>query len=229
MKNVFSVKRSAGSLLAVSLLSAITSFPVLAAPPNRPAPAVDVQEVKCLDRAESKNYVGTLKGSKIVALTAKITGTLWKTHFKEGSLVKKGDLLFEIEDTVFKANSQIASAQLKQLQAELNFARKEYERQKALMASNATAVTNYESHFRTHESSKAKIEEAKARVKLCENDLSYTKIYAPVSGRIGELAVHAGNEVSPASGKLATIVNFDPIKIQFPLYVLHVRGGAFVL
>lgn len=203
-------------LSLTSLLILLSLSPALsAAPPARPAPAVDVEKVTLLDRAEGKNYVGTLKASKIVNITPKITGTLWKALFKEGSHVKKGDLLFEIEDTVFKANLQVAAAQLKQLQAELDFARKEFQRQSSLMASNATAVTNYESHLRTYESSKAKLLEAKARMKLCENDLSYTKIYSPINGKIGELAIHVGNEVSPASGKLAEIVSYDPVKIQF--------------
>ncbi|MBO7619663.1 MAG: efflux RND transporter periplasmic adaptor subunit, partial [Victivallales bacterium] len=63
----------------------------------------------------------------------------------------------------------------------------------------------------------AKIAEMKATIKLCENDLSYTKIYAPITGRIGELVVSVGNEVGPTTGKLATIVQYDPIKIRFSM------------
>ncbi|MBO7091465.1 MAG: efflux RND transporter periplasmic adaptor subunit, partial [Victivallales bacterium] len=150
-------------------------------------------------------------------VTAKVNGTLWKTAFREGAIVLKGDLLFEIEDTIYKAKLQAAEAGLKQVEAEYDYAVKEYNRNKTLIDKKVISDAEFAVYEKNRASLEAKIAEMKATIKLCENDLSYTKIYAPITGRIGELVVSVGNEVGPGSGKLATIVQYDPIKIRFSM------------
>ena len=184
---------------------------------ERPAAVVMARRGTTVMEAETRSYIGSVRPAETVNVTAKVNGTLWKTAFREGAIVLKGDLLFEIEDTIYKAKLQAAEAGLKQVEAEYDYAVKEYNRNKTLIDKKVISDAEFAIYEKNRASLEAKIAEMKATIKLCENDLSYTKIYAPITGRIGELVVSAGNEVGPGTGKLATIVQYDPIKIRFSM------------
>ena len=184
---------------------------------ERPAAVVMARRGTTVMEAETRSYIGSVRPAETVNVTAKVTGTLWKAAFREGAIVKKGDLLFEIEDTIYTAKLQAAEAGLKQVEAEYDYAVKEYNRNKQLIDKRVISDAEFSVYEKNRASLEAKIAEMKATIRLCENDLSYTKIYAPITGRIGELFVSVGNEVGPSSGKLATIVQFDPIKIRFSM------------
>lgn len=184
---------------------------------ERPAAVVMARRGTTVMEAETRSYIGSVRPAETVNVTAKVNGTLWKTAFREGAIVLKGDLLFEIEDTIYKAKLQAAEAGLKQVEAEYDYAVKEYNRNKTLIDKKVISDAEFAVYEKNRASLEAKIAEMKATIKLCENDLSYTKIYAPITGRIGELVVSAGNEVGPTTGKLATIVQYDPIKIRFSM------------
>ncbi len=181
------------------------------------APTVMARTATTVTESEERTYIGTVKAAETVNITAKINGTLWKAAFKEGSIVKKGDLLFEIEDTIYKANLEIAQAGLKQVQAEYDHAISEFNRNKTLYDKKVISASEFSNYVKVKDTLAAKIIEVKANIKLCENNLSYTKITSPITGRIGENIISVGNEIGPASGKLATIVQFDPIKIRFSM------------
>lgn len=184
---------------------------------ERPAAVVMARRGTTVMEAETRSYIGSVRPAETVNVTAKVNGTLWKTAFREGAIVLKGDLLFEIEDTIYKAKLQAAEAGLKQVEAEYDYAVKEYNRNKTLIDKKVISDAEFAIYEKNRASLEAKIAEMKATIKLCENDLSYTKIYAPITGRIGELVVSVGNEVGPSTGKLATIVQYDPIKIRFSM------------
>ena len=88
----------------VVLLSAGALFTLSAAPGRGGIPAVRVEKVTTSARSEGQLYVGKIEGSETVEIVARVSGTLWKAAFKEGSFVKKGALLFHIEDTIYKEN-----------------------------------------------------------------------------------------------------------------------------
>ncbi len=203
--------------IIMSAVMLLASVPVLAQQPDAPPPAVSVEAVGTLESTEAKSYVGTLGGDATVDIVARVSGTMWKAAFTEGSVVKKGDLLYEIEDTIYKANVRVAEAALKQMEAEYDFAQKENERYQRLLKADATAKTTYDNALRSLQFYEAKIEEAKANLILAQNDLSYTKIYSPINGQIGANIYSAGNYITPATGKLARIVKFDPILINFAI------------
>ena len=184
---------------------------------ERPAAVVMARRGTTVMEAETRSYIGSVRPAETVNVTAKVNGTLWKTAFREGAIVLKGDLLFEIEDTIYKAKLPAAEAGLKQVEAEYDYAVKEYNRNKTLIDKKVISDAEFAIYEKNRASLEAKIAEMKATIKLCENDLSYTKIYAPITGRIGELVVSVGNEVGPTTGKLATIVQYDPIKIRFSM------------
>ena len=203
-------------LLTMSLCGG--TLTVAAAPPagmKMPSPMVSVEPVAQISKTAAKEYIGSVKAIDEVDLPSRISGVITGVKFKEGSLVKKGDLLFTIEDTTYRAKMEGAKAKVDQVEAELKYAQSNYQRQKLLSGREAVSKSNYEDAERLVNFTKARYDQTKAELLDTENDLSYTKIYAPVSGRIGEVKHTIGNFVNPNSTLLAKIVGVDPIQVKF--------------
>ena len=184
---------------------------------GRPAPVVGVEKPVEVKEGEPKSYVGVLKASERVSVTAQVAGKIWKQNFREGGRVEKGQTLFEIEDTVYKANLATAKANLKRLEAQLALAEKEVVRYKKALEKKGVSENDYDRAVNSRDMTLADIETAKARIALAENDMVYTKVLSPISGTVGETKIRVGNNVSPQAGELVSIVQSDPIDIQFAL------------
>ena len=184
---------------------------------GRPAPVVGVENPVEVKEGEPKSYVGVLKASERVSVTAQVSGKIWKQNFREGGRVEKGQTLFEIEDTVYKANLATAKANLKRLEAQLALAEKEVVRYKKALEKKGVSENDYDRAVNSRDVTLADIETAKARIALAENDMVYTKVLSPISGTVGETKIRVGNNVSPQTGELVSIVQSDPIDIQFAL------------
>ena len=184
---------------------------------GRPAPVVGVENPVEVKEGEPKSYVGVLKASERVSVTAQVAGKIWKQNFREGGRVEKGQTLFEIEDTVYKANLATAKANLKRLEAQLALAEKEVVRYKKALEKKGVSENDYDRAVNARDVTLADIETAKARIALAENDMVYTKVLSPISGTVGETKIRVGNNVSPQTGELVSIVQSDPIDIQFAL------------
>ncbi len=184
---------------------------------GRPAPVVGVEKPVEVKEGEPKSYVGVLKASERVSVTAQVAGKIWKQNFREGGRVEKGQTLFEIEDTVYKANLATAKANLKRLEAQLALAEKEVVRYKKALEKKGVSENDYDRAVNSRDVTFADIETAKARIALAENDMVYTKVLSPISGTVGETKIRVGNNVSPQTGELVSIVQSDPIDIQFAL------------
>lgn len=213
--------------------AALLAFGTLqAAGPKQPPPTVGVEKSTTVEQSEPKRYVARTFPYELVEITARVSGTMTKDpKWREGGDVRKGQLLYTIEDTVYKANVLAAEASIlsakasiEQIKAELDYANKEYERHKKLLPAKATSLTSYESALRTLNTCKARLAAAQANLKsaeaallLAKNDLSYTRIVSPVTGRIGQNVFSSGNYITPAKGALATVVQYDPIKLRFAI------------
>ena len=184
---------------------------------GRPAPVVGVEKPVEVKEGEPKSHVGVLKASERVSVTAQVVGKIWKQNFREGGRVEKGQTLFEIEDTVYKANLATAKANLKRLEAQLALAEKEVVRYKKALEKKGVSENDYDRAVNSRDVTLADIETAKARIALAENDMVYTKVLSPISGTVGETKIRVGNNVSPQAGELVSIVQSDPIDIQFAL------------
>ena len=135
-------------------------------------PSVQVEKAVLLNQTAARTYVGSVEASETVNVMARISGVLWKAMFEEGSLVKKGDQLFQIEDTIYKENVNVAKATLEQNLADLEYAESERDRYERLFKTNATAQTTLESAIRSHKVKLGKVNEAKANLALAETNLS---------------------------------------------------------
>jgi len=203
----------------VGLTFSCSHTPLLAQPGKKETglPIVRVEPVGVLSSSQPKSFVGFVTAKETVTLVPRVSGFLEKVAFQEGSIVKRGDLLFEIEETAYKFRVQIAQSVVKQIEAEIELAKKDIERALTLHSRNVVAEQELNQAQRTVNLQEAKLDEAKAALALAENDLSYTKIYAPLTGRIGAKSWSQGNYISPASGTLATIVQYDPITVKFSI------------
>lgn len=166
---------------------------------------------------EVRKYVGRVTAFKSVSFPARVSGILQKIHFVEGDMVQQGQLLFEIEDTTYRAKAEQAAAQVKQAEAQLEFAKVDYQRQKELRATKAVSQAVFEEAQRTLRTAEASLANAKALKLDADNTLSYCKIYAPFTGLIGKATYSTGNYVTPSSKALADMVQLSPIYVCFAL------------
>lgn len=152
-----------------------------------------------------------------VNLLPKVTGTVEKVLFKEGSLVNEGDVLFEIEPDKYQAAYDLAKAQLDSTEANLVKAERDYNRQQKLSDQKFASKATFDTAQSAYLQAKAAVEEAKARLDVATLDLDYTKVKAPISGKIGKALVTEGNYVVASSQPLAKIVQVNPMRISFSL------------
>jgi RND family efflux transporter MFP subunit len=153
-----------------------------------------------------------------VQLDARVEGFLTSIHFKDGDYVKKGDLLFVIEQEVYKSKVQQAEGQLAGAQAQLLRAGQEYDRQLSLFKQNATAKSEVEKWKAERDAAEAGIIEAKAGLELARINLGYTRVVAPFDGRMDRHLVTPGNLVGAGQPTaLAVITRMDPIYAYFTL------------
>ncbi len=201
-----------------SVCAALTAvnFNLMAQGPQSTPPIVAVAQVGGIEQGSSKRNVGYIEPIEEVDLQPRVSGFLKTINYKEGDIVKKGDKLIEIEDTTYKAQAMAAKANLDQMKAELKYAEDNFARKDALTARQVAAIADKDEAVRLLELGKAKVAAAEAELMNAENELSYTTIYAPITGRIGKTSVTEGNYVTAQSPALNKIVMIDPIYIRIP-------------
>ena len=190
--------------------------PGAAAPPAMPT-VVRAEAVGTLDSTQPVSKVGTVAAKETVQIVPRVSGYLMNVAFQEGDFVNEGDLLFEIEDTIYQINVRMAESVIKQIEAEIALAKRNHERVVQLAQRNAATQQDVDEALRSVNLHEARLEEAKARLDQAKTDLGYTKIHAPLSGLIGAKQFSKGNYLTPASGVMATIMQFDPITVTFPV------------
>ena len=180
------------------------------------APSVVLHTVTTTDLAAQREYIGRVESIQSVSLKSQVSGEIMKVHFKEGSLVKAGQLLFSIDSSQYQATVDLRKAEVAQAAANLDKAQKYYNR---LKKSDPRSVSA--SDVDTAESSvlsgQAALAQAKASLRLAQIDLAHTNITAPITGKIGAALYTKGNYVSQSIASLATIVQMDPIRVSFAL------------
>ncbi len=178
-------------------------------------PSVVVTAATDRDVARQKVYVGRVQAIKTVQITARVEGWLEQRDFKEGGFVKKGQLLFVIEQTSYKAAAEQSEADVEANEAQLKNDQLEYDRNNTLAATKDVTQETLDSSKSTLDVSKANVKKSKAALATSKLNLSYTEIRSPIDGRISAATVDVGNLVNSSTGTLATIVSMDPIYVTF--------------
>jgi membrane fusion protein, multidrug efflux system len=180
-------------------------------------PAVGVTRAARQQLTQKDEFIGRIQAVGRVALVARVTAFLQKRLFVEGSEVKKGDLLYQLEQPPFEAQVDAAKANVAQLEAQHRNAEVTLERAQYLLRTVAGEQATVDADLAAERALAAQIEGAKAQLQQAEINLGYTEIRAPIDGKISRTAVTEGNVVSPTSGTLATLVSQDPMYVVFPV------------
>jgi RND family efflux transporter MFP subunit len=205
------VSLSAAALVAG--LSACSRNPAFVAPPP---PPVTVSNPLVAPVQDGADFTGQASASRTVDLVARVSGFLQEVQFADGADVEKGQLLFQIEPDQYQAQVALSQSTLAEQQANLKSAELDFDRKSTLQRQLAASQADYDKALATRDSARASVAQAQANLRIAELNLSYTKIEAPFSGRIGRRLVDAGNLVGQGSPtKLATISQVDTIYVYF--------------
>ena len=182
-----------------------------------PPPAVGVVAVAEKDVSSSFDFTGRVEAIDTVDLRARVEGFLEQRNFEEGGEVKKGQLLFVIEQAPYKAQVDQVQASIAKAQAAADFAQIQEKRYADLVKRQAVPQQRLDEVNNQLAQAKADLMNQQAALEEAKLNLSYTEIIAPISGKIGRSIYSVGNLVQPASGTLATLVSQDPIYVTFPV------------
>ncbi|MDO9213623.1 MAG: efflux RND transporter periplasmic adaptor subunit [Methylococcales bacterium] len=190
-------------------------------PQQAPAmlPAVKVTEVIQDDVAVFEEWVGTLDGMVNATINAQVTGYLIKQNYKEGDLVKKDQLLYEIDPRTFQAALAQAKASLAQQQAVLQTNQLALNRIKRLLPEKAVSVLDRDNAVGAVATANAQVLAAQAAVDTAQLNLGFTKITSPISGIAGVSKTQLGDLVGPgsANNELTTVSQVNPIRAYIGL------------
>ncbi|MES2069825.1 MAG: efflux RND transporter periplasmic adaptor subunit [Pseudomonadota bacterium] len=182
-----------------------------------PATTVDVAEVVSRKIVDWQSYSGKLEAVDRVEIRPLVGGTLTAVHFKDGSLVKKGDLLFTIDPRPYAAEVARVQAQLAAAEARAAYTASDVARGERLLSDNAIARRDYEEKQNASREAAANVLAAQAALKAARLNLEYTQITAPVAGRISRAEVTVGNviAVGASSPPLSTLVSVSQVYASF--------------
>jgi multidrug efflux system membrane fusion protein len=226
LTNRKSMAGALGALFVVGTIAGIgfshgrDSSPVSAARAADVASAaaeVDVAVVISRTVTDWQNYSGRLEAIDHVDVRPLVPGTIVAVHFKDGALVKKGDVLFTIDSRPYVAEVDRATAQLAAAQALSTYTSTDAARADRLLADNAIAKRDYDEKQNAAREAAAGVKAAKAALEVAQVNLSYATVTAPVSGRVSRAEMTVGNVVSsgPNAPLLTTLVSVSPIYASF--------------
>ncbi len=179
-------------------------------------PMVTVSTVAVQDVNPPDEYVGHVEAIQSVELMARVQGFLEQVHFEEGSDVALGDLLYVIEQAPYQAAVDADKAAVAQAQA-ASLKAQQYLKRVREVRSGGVSATDIENAEAEALRTEAQLQGAKANLERSELNLSYTRVTAPISGRIGRTAFTKGNLVGPNSGTLTRIVQLDPVRVVYSI------------
>lgn len=179
-----------------------------------PRPKVTVASPVTSAVTEWSDHTGRAEAVATVEIRARASGYLTKTSFREGDIVKKGELLFVIDERPYRAALRRARAELESLRADRELAQRNAQRAEQLLAAHTIAERDADRDKSLVSTLDARAEVAAAAVAQAELDLDYAFVRSPITGRIGRLLVTPGNLVGPNTPTpLATIVSVDPLHV----------------
>ncbi len=178
-------------------------------------PGVPVAEVVAQPVIPFVEYTGSLTAIEQVELRPRVSGYLQSVSVPEGQSVAKGSLLFMIDPREFQAALNAAKGRLREAEANALLAQAEHGRAEQLFAKKVVARDRLDSAIASLNAGRAQVDAAKAALDAAQLDLSYTRVTAPISGRVDRALVTEGNYVTRGVTPLTTIVSIDPLHVYF--------------
>src|SRR4029453_16334052 len=210
------------TVLAFAVLVSVPSSETRSDTPSQAQPAaipVSVAVVEQRDVALWDEISGRLEAVERVDVRSRVAGAIKAVHFREGALVKEGDLLITIDPDPYAAEVERAKAQVLAAEARLGYAQKEQERARRLQQANSGAISesNVDQRVGAHREAEGNLKAAQAALQTAQLNLDYTQVRAPVAGRVGKLEITVGNLIAagPGAPVLTSLVSVDPIYASF--------------
>jgi RND family efflux transporter MFP subunit len=181
-------------------------------------PEVLVTEALQQDVPVVREWIGSLDGSVNADVRARVSGYVISQNYKEGTVVKEGDLLFQIDPSVYEAAVEQAKAGLAQAQANQLQTEQTEQRETQLFEQKVESAQNRDNAVQSNTAAKAAVKAQQATLRQAELNLEFTKITAPIGGVVGIANPGIGDLVGPGDANpLATISTVDPIKVYFQI------------
>jgi multidrug efflux system membrane fusion protein len=189
-------------------------------------PAVPVSHP--VDRAVTDyvDFTGRTDAVQSVNVVARVTGYLVRMPFEEGADVKKGELLFQVDPQPYEAQVRLGEAQVASSDAQLDFAKRNYERVVALAKEKGISQQEFDQYKASRDQAVAQLEASKANLDIYRLNLQYTKVTSPIDGQVSRYFLTLGNLVNQDQTLLTTVVSLDPIYAYFDVdqrNVLRIR------
>jgi RND family efflux transporter MFP subunit len=228
----FLVRYGGVVLFVVGVLGCGSTTPPIAETP--PPPVTVSQPVVRTDVIDYDDYEGRIAAVKEVEVRARVRGHLKTVNFQDGQMVKEGELLYEIDPRPYEASLDAAKAQKASADASVELAKVEYARTAQLVKSRAVSETELQVWKAKEGTAAAEMQKALAAIEQAQLDVDFTKVTAPITGKVSRTQVTAGNLVNAGGGEtlLTTIVSVDPMYVYFDVderallrYREHFRRG----
>jgi len=219
MSHITSIAFALGLALSLATITGCTragATPTVAPPGASAAPAPRVTVARPVERdvSEWDDLTGWTEAVDAVEVRPRVSGLLESAHFEEGALVAQGDLLFVIDARPFQATLGRAAADVSRTAARVELAKSLLERSATLRATDAISKEEHDARQAALREASASLASTRAALETARLDVEFTRVLAPISGRIGRRLVTPGNLVTGGDGKattLTTIVSIDPI------------------
>jgi RND family efflux transporter MFP subunit len=238
-KNTKNTKIARGSRIAllmapIALAAFVSACANTAAQqPPPPPPQVAVASVIERDVTEWDEFTGRLQAVDSVEVRPRVSGLVSAVRFSEGAMVRKGDLLFQIDPRPFQADVDRLQAELDRTRATVQRANSELARAERLRSENAISNEEHDRRAAFAQESAAQVSAVEAGLRAAELNLEFTRVTSPINGRVSRAIVTEGNLVSSGPGQatlLTTVVSLDPVYAYFDadeqIYLKYTGGGA---
>jgi multidrug efflux system membrane fusion protein len=186
---------------------------------SAPTPVeVSVAEVICKSLGDSDEFTGRLEAVNAVEVRPRVSGYLQSVHFKEGAIVRQGDLLFQIDPRPFQAEVDRLRGDLSQAKAQRSRAQSDFERAERLHNNDGMSAEEYDRRAAVRNEAEARIASTEGALRGAELNLEFTRVTAPINGRVGRAEITEGNLVESGAAQvrpLTTLVSLDPIYVYF--------------
>src|SRR5258707_2777998 len=205
-------------LATLAGLSAGCSSSTSAQPKAPVPPEVSVAEVVCKQIGDSDEFTGRLEAVHAVEVRPRVSGYLQSVHFKEGEIVRAGDLLFQIDPRPFQAEVDRLKGELSQAKAQRSRAQSDFERGERMHNKDGMSAEEYDRRAAVRSEAEARIATTEAALRGAELNLEFTRVAAAITGRVGRAEITEGNLVEGGAGQikqLTTLVSLDPIYVYF--------------
>jgi membrane fusion protein, multidrug efflux system len=209
----FPMPALAASVLAMSIVAGCGSKAATNAMP--PPPSVSVANVLTRNVSEWDDFTGRISAVETVELRPRVSGYVERVAYREGQEVRKGDLLFVIDQRRYQAELNRALADLERARSEAQLARTQDARAQALVEAKAISREEFETRKAATAQGNAAVRAAEAAVASARLDLQFTQVRSPIDGRAGRAMLTEGNLAQADSTLLTTVVSLDPVQVYF--------------